>query len=97
MFVVIFRATVRELDSDYSAMAARMRELALTQYGCIEFHALLEGKEEIALSYWPNEESILAWRQHPEHVEAQRLGRSRWYASYRVEVTKITRDYRQSF
>lgn len=43
------------------------------------------------------EERILAWRQHPEHVEAQRPGSSRWYESYRVEVTKITRDYRQSF
>lgn len=97
MFVVIFRATVRELDSEYSAMAARMRELALTRFGCVEFHAVMEGMEEVALSYWPDEESILAWRRHPEHVEAQRLGRSRWYQSYRVEVAKITRDYRQSF
>lgn len=97
MFVVIFRATVRELDSEYSALAARMRELALTRFGCVEFHALTQGNEEIALSYWPDEESILAWRQHPEHVEAQRLGRTRWYDSYRVEVSEITRDYRQSF
>lgn len=96
MFVVIFRATIRELDDEYSAMAARMRELALTHFGCIEFHALMEGREEVALSYWLNEESIVAWRQHPEHLEAQRLGRTRWYESYRVEVTKITRDYRQS-
>lgn len=97
MFVVIFRATVRELDSEYSAMAARMRELALTRFGCVEFLAVMDGMDEVALSYWPDEESILAWRQHPEHVEAQRLGRSRWYQSYRVEVAKITRDYRQSF
>lgn len=97
MFVVIFRATVRELDSEYSALAARMRELALTRFGCIEFHALMEGNEEIALSYWPDEKSIVAWRRHPEHVEAQRLGCTRWYESYRVEVTKISRDYRQHF
>lgn len=97
MFVVIFRATVRQLDPEYSAMAARMRELALTRFGCIEFHALMEGKQEVALSYWPDEDSILAWRQHPEHIEAQRLGRTRWYESYRVEVTKIARDYRQGF
>lgn len=97
MFVVIFRATVRQLDSEYSALAARMRELALTRFGCTEFHSLMEGNEEVALSYWPDEESIVAWRQHPEHVEAQRLGRTRWYESYSVQVTKITRDYRQSF
>lgn len=97
MYVVIFRATVRELDSEYSAMAARMRELALKRFGCTEFLAIMEGQQEIALSYWPDEESILAWRQHPEHVEAQRLGSTLWYESYSVEVTKITRDYRRGF
>lgn len=30
MFVVIFRATARHLDAEYSATAARLRELALT-------------------------------------------------------------------
>ena len=95
MFVVIFRATVRELDSEYGAMAAKMRELALTQFGCLEFHALMEGKQEVALSYWPDEASILAWRKHPEHVIAQSAGRTRWYESYRVEVAQITRDYHQ--
>ena len=30
MFVVIFRATARHLDVEYSATAARLRELALT-------------------------------------------------------------------
>lgn len=95
MFVVIFRATVRQLDAEYSAMAARMRELALTRFACLEFHSQIEGKDEVALSYWPDEESILAWRQHPEHVEAQVLGQTRWYESYRVEIAKITRDYRQ--
>ena len=95
MYLVIFRAKLRGLDSEYSAMSAKVRELALTRFGCIEFHALMEGMEEVALSYWSDEESIAAWRQHPEHLEAQRLGRTRWYESYRVEVTKIIRDYRQ--
>ena len=95
MFVVIFRATLRELDSEYSAMAARIRELALSHFGCVEFHALMEDNQEIALSYWTDMESIKAWRQHPDHLEAQKLGRTRWYESYRVEVTEIIRDYRQ--
>lgn len=30
MFVVIFRATARHLDAEYSSTAARLRELALT-------------------------------------------------------------------
>jgi heme-degrading monooxygenase HmoA len=96
MYVVIFRATVRSLDEDYLRSAARMRELALSEFGCVGFHAVTEGKDEVALSYWPAEENIRAWKSHPEHVEAQRLGRERWYESYSVEVAEITRAYRVS-
>jgi heme-degrading monooxygenase HmoA len=94
MLVVVFRARVRAFDAEYSAMAARMRELALTQFGCLEFHAVTEGDDEIALSYWPDEAAIRAWRAHPEHVLAQQLGRERWYASYTVQIAAVTREYR---
>ena len=93
MYVVIFRARVRALDAEYSATAARMRELALSQFGCLDFHAVTEGDREVALSYWPDEASIRAWRAHPEHLLAQKNGRERWYASYSVQVAAITREY----
>lgn len=93
MFVVIFRATARTLDADYSATAARLRELALNQFGCLDFAAVTEGDQEVALSYWPDEASIRAWKQHADHLMAQQLGRERWYSSYTVEVAEITRRY----
>ena len=95
MFVVIFRATARQLDAEYSATAARMRELALTQFGCLDFTAVTEGDQEVALSYWPDEASIRAWKQHTDHLMAQQMGRERWYTSYRVEVAEIKRHYQQ--
>jgi heme-degrading monooxygenase HmoA len=94
MLVVIFRARIRQLDADYAKTAARMRELALAEFGCLEFHALCEGDHEVALSYWPDEDSITRWRAHPEHVLAQRAGRERWYESYSVEVAQVSRSYR---
>jgi heme-degrading monooxygenase HmoA len=94
LFVVIFRAKVRSADSEYSRVSARMRELALGQFGCLDFQAVTEGGNEIALSYWPDEESIRAWKSHPEHVLAQQLGRERWYESYVVHVAQIAREYR---
>ena len=94
MFVVIFRARVRRLDEEYSQMAARMRDLAMREFGCLEFHAVMEGGHEVALSYWPDEQSIRAWRNHPEHVLAQQAGRDRWYESYSVQVAEVTREYR---
>ena len=93
MFVVIFRARIRKLDDDYARVAARMRELALAEFGCLEFHAVAEGDQEVALSYWPDEESISRWRKHPEHLLAQQAGRERWYESYSVQVAQVTRAY----
>jgi len=94
MVMVIFRARIRKLDDEYARVAARMRELAIAEFGCIEFHAVSEGAEEVALSYWPDEDSIRRWRNHPEHLLAQQTGRERWYESYSVQVARITRQYR---
>jgi len=45
------------------------------------------------VSYWPDEASIRAWKQHTDHLVAQRLGRERWYASYTVDIAEVTRHY----
>ncbi len=93
MYVVIFRAKTREPDEEYFIVANRMRELAIEQFGCIEFAAVTEGNNEIALSYWPDEASIRHWKSHAEHQIAQQLGRKHWYESYSVQVAQISREY----
>ncbi len=93
MIVVIFRAKIRNLDSEYFKAAAHLREIALNEFGCLEFYSVTEGANEVALSYWPSEENIHAWKSHPEHVAAQALGRDEWYESYSVQVATIDREY----
>lgn len=93
MFVVIFRAHMAKLDAGYAATAARLRDLALREFGCLEFHALTEGDEEIALSYWADLAAIKAWKAQVEHQLAQNSGRERWYEGYRVEIAEISRAY----
>jgi len=92
MYVVIFRAKARALDADYARTAERMRQLA-SQFGCLAFHAVTQGEDEIALSYWPSEEAIRAWKAHPDHVLAQQAGRQRWYGAYAVDVAEVKRSY----
>lgn len=93
MYAVIFKARIRQLDDEYFDTAARMRELAKHHYGCVEFTSAQEDGLEIAISYWQRESDILRWKQDPEHLRAQQLGRTRWYASYQVEVVEIKRHY----
>lgn len=93
MYVVIFRAKVGAFDAEYHATAHHLRETALRDFGCVEFVAMTEGDQEIALSYWPDAESIRRWKAHLDHRAAQEAGRRRWYADYRVEVARIERAY----
>ena len=73
--------------------AQLMRELAFCKYGCIDFIAVTEGTQEIAISYWKSEDAIKAWHADCQHSAAQLLGRDKWYKSYSVKVTEIKRQY----
>jgi heme-degrading monooxygenase HmoA len=96
MYAVIFRAEILELDAEYAAVAKRMRDLAISDYGCVEFVYCTEGPNEVAISYWESEEQIQRWKKNSEHLVAQDKGRSRWYKSYTVQVVKVVRAYRST-
>ncbi|MDP6187135.1 MAG: hypothetical protein QF863_07885 [Pseudomonadales bacterium] len=56
MYAVIFKAKIKTLDPTYQSTADRLRELALQEYGCLEFTSTAEGSREIAISYWPSKD-----------------------------------------
>jgi heme-degrading monooxygenase HmoA len=93
MYAVIFKAKIRQLDDDYFAMAVRMKDLALKKYGCTDFLSVTEGDTELAISYWPSLAQIEVWRQDVEHLVAQNLGRSKWYASFEVQTLEVIRQF----
>ena len=47
----------------------------------------------ITVSYWKDLESIIAWKMHQAHLEAQQLGKSKWYSTYKTRICKVERDY----
>ena len=93
MYAVIFRADIKALDDEYEATAVALRELAISQYGCVEFVSQSDGESEIAISYWQSEAAITAWRADPVHRQAQQRGKERWYKGYSVEVVRVERAY----
>ncbi len=93
MYAVIFRAEINNLDSSYTELSSRMRDLAINQYGCNEFVATTEGNYEIAISYWDNLEQIKLWKQDAEHLVAQELGKSKWYSFYKIQIVEVIREY----
>lgn len=49
--------------------------------------------DHISLVTFTSHDALLAWRDHPDHVATQRLGRDHFYASYSVQVCEVVRAY----
>lgn len=93
MFVVIFKAKSGQQDTAYQRMVEELRQLAFEKYRCIEFVAVTEGEDEIALSYWHSMEDILDWKQNSTHINAQNQGKKKWYQSYKVQIAEVKHEY----
>lgn len=95
MVVVVFRARSKPgIGKDYEEMDARMAELAVKMPGFVSYRTYTSTDgEELAVIEFESHETMTAWRNHPEHREAQRLGRERWFAEFRITVCDVARDY----
>ncbi|WP_096085452.1 antibiotic biosynthesis monooxygenase family protein [Agaribacterium haliotis] len=91
-YAVIFSSELSEQVEGYAEMAASMVELAAEQDG---FLGAESARQEIGItvSYWRDLEAIKDWKANAEHLEAQRLGRDKWYKDFRVRIAKVERDY----
>jgi heme-degrading monooxygenase HmoA len=90
---VIFSSHRTPGDQGYGAMADRMVELARAQPGFLGVESARDAEGfGITVSYWRDEASIAAWKAHAEHAVAQRLGRERWYGSFRLRVCRVERE-----
>lgn len=91
-YAVIFTSLRNPGDEGYGDMAVKMLELASRQPGFLGVESAREGVG-ITVSYWSSLQAIALWKADMEHREAQVLGHSRWYSSFRVRVAKVERDY----
>jgi heme-degrading monooxygenase HmoA len=93
--VVVFRIALRsDLDVPaYEDVGTRMVELVQSMPGFLGMdYAPTEGGELIVARF-ESHDALKAWREHPEHLEAQRRGREEFFASYRIEICDEVRTY----
>ena len=91
--LTVFRSRLREENVDeYRATASRMEDLARAMPGFVDFKTFsADDGERVSIIVFDSLEHQAAWRRHAEHVEAQRLGRDRYYASYDISVCEVVR------
>lgn len=94
MIVTIFRSRLQpEAQDEYMKMAARMSELAKSMPGYISHKIFVaQDEEQVTVVEFDTEEHMQAWARHPEHIEAQKLGRTKFYSEYRIQICNVERE-----
>jgi heme-degrading monooxygenase HmoA len=94
-YAVIITSLLTDEDRDgYEKTNQRMSELGVRQPGYLGREGMTDGQgRDLTVIYYTDAESILAWKAELEHLEAQRLGKERWYECYTVEVARVERAY----
>jgi|GEM_PF-7116476 len=85
MLVTVFRSKLRpENAAEFQALADRMRALAEAMPGFLSYKVYrADDGERCSIIEFQTAEQLLAWRNHPEHVTAQELGRQRFTSTTR--------------
>ena len=97
MIAVIFEVEPSEDgQASYLEHAARLLPMLERMDGFISverFQSLSNPHKLVSLSFWRDEASVRAWREHPEHRATQAAGRAGVFDDYRLRVATVVRDY----
>ena len=93
-YAVVFTSLRTPGDNGYEDRAAEMERLVAEQPGFLGVDSV-RGADGlgITVSYWRDEESIQAWRDHLRHRKTRADGREHWYESFAVHIARVDRAY----
>ena len=91
-YAVIFTSIRTDIDEDYGLTAEAMVALAEKQPGFLGIESA-RNDVGITVSYWVDLDSIKQWKSNSEHLIAQKLGREKWYKTFKTRIAKVERDY----
>jgi heme-degrading monooxygenase HmoA len=90
--LTVFRSRLSdEARADYRDLADTMTELACSMPGFVDakFFVADDG-ERVTIVTFADRASHDAWRDHPDHVAAKRLGVAKFYTEYSVQEADVS-------
>lgn len=81
---------------EYLEESSRLRQLLPGVDGFLRVERYASENEQrhfVAIGYFTDEAAVEDWRNTPEHRRVQALGRSRFFAGYRLRMAEVIRDY----
>lgn len=91
-YAVIFTSIRTNIDESYAITADAMVALVQQQPGFLGAESA-RNDIGITVSYWADLDSIKQWKSNTDHLLAQKLGREKWYKSFKTRIAKVERDY----
>ena len=93
--IVVFTITPRAdvPVAEYEATSAKMVELVSAMPGFLGMDYGESESRELLVARLESHEALRTWREQPDHVLAQQLGRERFFGHYRIEVCELVREY----
>ncbi|BCH24956.1 hypothetical protein MesoLjLc_46740 [Mesorhizobium sp. L-8-10] len=91
MIVAVFRSRLNaQAQEEYGVMAKRMGELARTVPGYVSHKGFVgEDGERVTIVEFESEEALREWKSHPEHIEAKRLGFTKFFSSFNYQICNV--------
>lgn len=91
-YAVIFTSLMTENTKGYEETSNVMLKEAAKIDGYLGIESA-RNTVGITVSYWRDLAAIATWKSHVDHQLAQQLGKSTWYAQYKVRISRVERDY----
>lgn len=97
MIAVIFEFTpAAGRFPEYMELVGRLKPELDKAEGFISlerFESITSPGKYVSLQFWRDEECVRKWRNLRQHREAQKKGRASVFASYRLRIAGVIRDY----
>jgi len=97
MIAVIFEFTPAPgRFPDYMTLVGELKPELEKAEGFISlerFESITAPGKFVSLQFWKDEDSVKKWRNVQKHREAQKKGRGGIFASYRLRIATVARDY----
>ena len=94
MIVTVFRSRLMPgVQDEYVALVDEVRKEVETMPGYISHKGFwAEDGERVTIVEFKDEASQRAWRTNATHIEAQRLGRQKYYETYDIQVCNVLHE-----
>ena len=97
MIAVIFEFTPAEgRFPEYMDLVGELKADLAKADGFISlerFESITTPGKFVSLQFWRDDEAVRKWRNLQKHREAQKKGRAGIFASYRLRIASVIRDY----